>query len=205
MSDFAIIGKGEHASVDDLLNAFHEAAALGDLNLYFGCFADEKSRFLGTDVNENWTASEFMTFAGPHFKGDGTPAWIYAPKPDKERILDYMMNGTLCTFDEHLTSESFGATSRGSGTAVKNEQGKWHLVHYYLSFPIPNDLAHAFCGSIAKWEGAKVASVEKALAQELAENEAARAADALILELESDSAGKPDQKQGKKVKKGKGK
>jgi len=137
--------------VEGLLDAFATAAAIGDLRGYFGCFQDgDTSRFLGTDVNENWTATEFLEFARPHFKNDGTPAWIYVPLAGKRKV-DYI-GDTFACFDEHLSSESFKATSRGSGSCVRNPSGHWHLVQYYLSFPIPNDLAKGFCESIARWE-----------------------------------------------------
>jgi hypothetical protein len=178
MADFSIIGSGQHSTVEDLLDCFNDAAARGDLNAYFGCFKDLNSRFLGTDVNENWTAAEFLEFARPHF--DGTPAWIYTPISGK-RIIDYMVNDTWATFDEHLTSESFKATSRGSGSAIKDSiTGYWYLVHYYLSFPIPNDLSKSFCENIAKYE--KTGDIKKA------EDEAIAATEALLLEMESSSS-----------------
>ena len=152
MSSFDIIGTSQHSTIDALLNAFHQAAAIGDLAAFFSCFeCAEKSRFLGTDVNENWTAGEFMEFARPHFKNDGTPAWIYIPIKGK-RVVDHFYDNEIATFDEHLISESFKATSRGSGSCVRNKEGHWHFIQYYLSFPIPNVFAKVFCSSIAKWE-----------------------------------------------------
>ncbi len=154
MSEFDLIGKARHSSVEQLLDSFNDAAARGDLEAYFGCFLDaSRSRFLGTDVKENWTAGEFLSFARPHF--NGKPAWIYIPLEGK-RTIDYFSDGSLATFEEHLTSVSFKATSRGSGTCVRNEEGNWHIIHYYLSFPIPNELAKSFCASIAKWETAQL-------------------------------------------------
>jgi len=168
MSALGIIGSAQHSSVEGLLDAFAAAAATGDLRAYFGCFHDAAtSRFLGTDVNENWTASEFLEFARPHFKSDGTPAWVYVPLEGKRKV-DYIGDSLAC-FDEHLSSESFKATSRGSGSCVRNASGHWLLVQYYLSFPIPNDLAKGFCESIARWErGAADAQQAQLAAKKLA-------------------------------------
>lgn len=149
MGDYSCIGISKHRSVDELLDAFSRAASCGDLNAYFGCFYNENSRFLGTDINENWTCKEFLDFARPHFKNNGTPAWIYLPLIGKRKI-DYIDKSFAC-FDEHLSSESFKATSRGSGTCIQKD-GHWFIVQYYLSFPIPNQLAKGFCDSIARWE-----------------------------------------------------
>lgn len=66
----SILETAKFTDVSSLLDAFSAAAACGDLEAYFGCFATS-GRFLGTDVNENWTAAEFMAFAKPHFKSDG--------------------------------------------------------------------------------------------------------------------------------------
>jgi len=54
-----------------------------------------------------------------------------------------------------------------------------YLTQYYLSFPIPNDLAKSFCETIAYWEKGTV-SVEDA------EKRAQQAADALLAELGAD-------------------
>jgi hypothetical protein len=157
MSAFtSIIRSAAHNSVEGLLDAFSRAAATGNLQEYFGCFYDDRSRFLGTDASENWTAAAFFEYAAPHFKGDGTPAWKYDPIPGSRKIDIYPSAEAplFATFDELLSSVSFGATSRGSGTACYSS-GHWYICSYHLTFPIPNDLAKDITKAISKYETKK--------------------------------------------------
>ena len=88
------------------------------LKEYFGCF-DRSGIFLGTDASEYWTAEQFFNFSYPHFIGKKS-AWVYTPIPNTRKII-YIPNGdspNFATFDELLTSDSFGATARGSGCLV---------------------------------------------------------------------------------------
>ncbi len=72
------------------------------------------------------------------------------------RIIDVFPNQespVFATFEEHLTSESFHTTARGTGTLVWDiASSKWLIAHYYLSFPIPNDLAKDMCQKIGNYE-----------------------------------------------------
>lgn len=147
-----ITGKGDHTSVESLLGAFHEASRVSDKSGYFACFNSPESRFLGTDAQENWTVREFYDFAGPYFdkaKAEGKAAWEYTPIIGSRKV-DIL--GNIAYFDEIMTSVSFRATTRGNGVAIRNEEGRWSLLQYHLSFPIPNPLAHSFCAVIADWE-----------------------------------------------------
>ena len=150
-------------TAEDLLDEFSTAAALGNLQRYFGCYFDEESRFLGTDANENWKVGEFFEFAKPHF--DGTPAWIYRPISGKRKISVYE-DRHFATFDELLESESFLCTARGTGTLIKHE-GCWFIGTYYLSFPIPNPLATQTCKIIHKYETREASSEAEKHAEEL--------------------------------------
>lgn len=153
MSDFTtIIASSRHCTVEELLDAFSHAAATGNLREYFGCFYDERSRFLGTDASENWTAYEFFQYALPHFRGDGTPAWKYDPIPGTRKVDIFPSTEvpSFAIFDELLSSK-FGATSRGSGTAC-HSSGHWFICSYHLSFPVPNDIAKDITKSIHKFE-----------------------------------------------------
>ena len=59
----------------------------------------------------------------------------------------------FATFDELLDVKSFGATARGTGTAIFDVTSKfWFLVSYHLSFPTPNELAHEICKKISIFE-----------------------------------------------------
>lgn len=135
-----------------LLDNFHRYAANGDFENYFACF-HPSGRFLGTDKTENWTVSEFMSFSRPHFTL-GTSAWTFTPLPESRKCDVFPGRDgrvTFATFDEHLQSESFGTTARGTGSVIWDGEG-WLLAHYHLSFPIPNDLAHDMCKKIGNFE-----------------------------------------------------
>jgi hypothetical protein len=180
MSDFnSIIGSSRHCTVEELLDAFSHASATGNLREYFGCFYDERSRFLGTDASENWTAYDFFEYALPHFRGDGTPAWKYdlIPGTRKVDIFPSAAAPSFAIFDELLTGKF--STSRGSGTACYSS-GHWFICAYHLTFPVPNDIAKDITKSIHKFEqemsmrSAAVASdrhAEELLAQLQAEEE----------------------------------
>jgi hypothetical protein len=150
------VGKGAYSSVESLLDAFHNSATTADLDVYFGCFLEAESRFLGTDANENWTTKEFLEFAGPYFtkaKKAGKEAWTYILKQGTRKINIITVGGSeIAYFDELLSSESFKATTRGNGVAVRSTDGLWFLSQYHLSFPIPNPLAKNFCEVIAIFE-----------------------------------------------------
>ena len=161
-----IIATAKHASIDALLDAFNFSASVGDLVGYFSCFASVNSRFLGTDKAENWSATEFFQYAGHHF--NGTSAWIYRPIPGK-RVYDIFPSTdrpVFATFDEWLESESFGATSRGTGT-LHFIGGYWYIAAYHLSFPIPNEIAKVMTATIDKYEKGNAVKEADAMAAQL--------------------------------------
>ena len=137
-----------------LLDNFHKYASVGDFDNYFACF-HPNGRFLGTDKTENWLVPDFMSFSRPHFNL-GTSAWTFIPLPGT-RKCDVFPGGDLgvvfATFDEHLESESFHTTARGTGSVMwDTSSGRWLITQYHLSFPIPNDLAHDMCKKIGNFE-----------------------------------------------------
>ena len=136
------------SDINSLLDEFNNAAANASLTRYFGCFATKGSRFLGTDKSENWTVEEFWGYTAPHFRtGKG---WTYIPIPGSRKIDIYP---TFAVFDELVTSDSFKATGRGTGTCEYDSINNcWYIVTYHLSFPIPNPLATALCKTIAEYE-----------------------------------------------------
>jgi hypothetical protein len=152
-SSGSIISQSNFSNVEDLLDSFHQAAATSNLNAYFGCF-HSSGRFLGTDASENWTVAEFLEFCRPYFTRSSS-AWVFKPITNT-RKLTYVpdeSNPSVCTFDELLESESFLATSRGSGAVVFDPVKKnWLIFSYHLSFPIPNELAKDMCLKIHKFE-----------------------------------------------------
>ena len=138
-----IIGSAKHENIDSLLDSFHNAAKTGNLVEYFGCFHNEESKFIGTDSKENWSCMEFYEETKQLFNRPGHPAWVFTPQKDKRQYKIYTSSDNkplFATFDELLDSESFGATSRGTGTLIFSIK-YWYIASYHLSFPIPDDIA----------------------------------------------------------------
>lgn len=115
--------------IRSVLDAFHEAAAAGDWQRYFGLMSSD-AVFIGTDAGERWPRDEFQRYAS------GRSGWTYYPR---ERHVDLSPDGNTAWFDEILDSVSYG-TSRGTGVLVKSGDG-WKIAQYHLTFPIPNALA----------------------------------------------------------------
>jgi len=132
------------AAIGAALDDFHDAAATGAFDRYFGHWHDE-GIFLGTDVTERWTVAEFKAFAEPYFAdGEG---WVYTPR-SREVVIDEARG--VAWFDEVLDSRNYG-TSRGSGTLLL-EDGRWLVAQYHLTFPVPNDIAEEITDRIKAWE-----------------------------------------------------
>ena len=115
------------------LDTFHRAAATGDEDTYFRILALD-GVFLGTDATERWEAPAFRAFAEPYFQRDS--AWTYVPF---QRHVDVSRDGKWAWFDELLRNETLGVC-RGSGV-LRRAGGRWEVVQYNLSMPIPNDIA----------------------------------------------------------------
>jgi ketosteroid isomerase-like protein len=121
------------ASIDRVLDDWHQAAADADERRYFGHAAPEFV-FLGTDATERWDLAAFRAFAHPYFaKGK---AWTFVPR---QRNVIVAPRGDVAWFDEKLDSASYGEC-RGSGV-VRKVGGAWKIAHYNLTIPIPNALA----------------------------------------------------------------
>jgi len=136
----------EEKAIEEVLNAFHEAAAKANLEAYFSHFAPD-GVFIGTDADERWSVPAFKAYVAPHFaKGKG---WTY--KARERHISFHAGKGAVFAwFDELLDSASYG-TARGSGVLLK--VGKdWKIAQYNLSFPIPNDLAKGMTETIKAFE-----------------------------------------------------
>ncbi len=119
-------------SVAAVLDDWHAAAAAADEERYFGHFASD-GVFLGTDDSERWTVAAFRVYAHARFAvGQG---WTYVPR---DRNVGFSTDGRVAWFDEKLDNESYGRV-RGTGVLRHTDDG-WKLVHYSLSFPIPNDV-----------------------------------------------------------------
>ncbi len=122
----------QQLEIEAVLDDFHLAASEADSERYFGHLAEE-SVFLGTDITERWTKSEFQGYAEPHFSaGRG---WTYVPQM---RYVYVGAGDKAAWFDEILLNEKYGEV-RGSGALVL-ENDTWRIVQYHLTVPVPNDL-----------------------------------------------------------------
>jgi ketosteroid isomerase-like protein len=130
----------ETAAVSTVLDAFHTAAARADEEAYFALLAPN-AVFLGTDATERWDKAAFRAFSHPYFsQGKG---WTFTPR---DRHVDLSRDGQLAWFDELLDSANYGEC-RGTGVLEKVD-GKWMIVQYHLTIPMPNDLAKEFVARI---------------------------------------------------------
>ncbi len=125
-------------TIAQVLDDWHQAASAADGARYFGHMAED-AVYLGTDASERWTLPAFRAFCEPYFsKGVG---WTYEPR---ERHVS--VAGGLAWFDERLWNEKYGECR---GTGVLRADGRdWKIVHYSLTFPIPNELASDVVGLI---------------------------------------------------------
>lgn len=121
------------AEVASTLDAFHAAAARADEAAYFDLIAPG-GVFLGTDASERWEKEAFRAFARPYFsQGKG---WTFVPR---DRHVALTGGGTIAWFDERLDSASYGEC-RGTGVLERTD-GRWRILQYHLTIPVPNDLA----------------------------------------------------------------
>lgn len=123
---------GVAGQVHQVLDSFHDAAAVADEDRYFAILPDD-SVFLGTDATERWTGKQFRSFAMRYFKLPS--AWTYVPL---ERHVTLSADGKLAWFDEALDNAGYGEC-RGSGVLQKRDGG-WVVLQYNLTVPVPNDL-----------------------------------------------------------------
>ena len=123
----------DRKQIDRVIDDWHDAAAKADFRRYFGHMA-AGSVFLGTDAGERWKKAEFATYAKPHF--DKGKAWTMIPS---HRFVSFAPDGTTAWFDEKLRHTKYGEV-RGSGV-VRRIDGTWRIVHYVLSFPVPNGVS----------------------------------------------------------------
>lgn len=124
------------ATIGAFLDAWHNAAATANEDLYFGSMT-EQGVFIGTDKTERWTRQEFIdAFKEKYFVGK-EEAWTYIPQ---SRNIVLGAGGKLAWFDEKLTHKS-GFHVRGSGVVQRQADGSWKIPHYVMSFPVPNEVA----------------------------------------------------------------
>lgn len=133
------------AEIAQALDDFHDAASKSDFDRYFSRWTD-RSVFLGTDATERWVGEEFRAFARPYFEqGKG---WTYVSRDRRVSL-----GPDIAFFDELLQNEKLG-TCRGSGVLRKVE-GRWWIMQYNLSIPIPNALAEGVAARIRQHEAVR--------------------------------------------------
>ena len=123
----------QREQIDWILTDFHDAAAKGDFDRYFGHFTDD-AIFFGTDPAERWTVDEFKGYAREPF-ADGH-GWTYHMR---ERNIFLSPGNDAAWFDEIVESEHYGMC-RGTGALIKVADD-WKLTQYNLVIPVPNDFA----------------------------------------------------------------
>ncbi len=120
----------EHEQINQLLDAWHLAAANADFEAYFDKMTDE-GVFIGTDATENWQNEAFKAFSKPYF--DRGKAWSFTAV---ERNIYVNEEANFAWFDELLDTQM--KLCRGSGV-LKKENGQWRIAHYVLSIAVPNE------------------------------------------------------------------
>jgi hypothetical protein len=139
-----------HGMVTVLLSMWHDAAARGDFDGYFSKMTPD-GVFLGTDRTERWTREAFEAFARPYF--DGVEAWTYEAV-ERHVIVGPGADPSVAWFDEVLWNAKYGHC-RGSGVAVRGEDGQWRIAHYTLSLLVPNEKAPGVVRLIGEVEDAR--------------------------------------------------
>jgi ketosteroid isomerase-like protein len=121
--------ESERAAIDEVVEAWHAAAASSDLDRYVSLMTED-AIFLGTDATERWTVAELRTYAEqPFAEGRG---WVMRPVR-----RDVLVRGDVAWFDEDLETVNLGP-ARGSGALVRTASG-WRIAHYVLSLTVPNE------------------------------------------------------------------
>ena len=117
------------------IDNWHNAASKSNFDDYFNFIANG-GIFIGTDISERWTKTEFENFSQPYFeKGK---AWSFSAK---ERTIRLNKIKTIAWFDEVL--DTWMGDCRSTGVlSINNDE--WQLEHYQLSVTIDNDLMPQF-------------------------------------------------------------
>ncbi len=124
------------SAVHRLVDRWHAAAAEVRAEDYLAALAPD-AVFLGTDPGERWDKAGFAEYVRHYFEGQGR-GWKYVPS---QRTVQLAPDGRTAWFDERLENAGYGIL-RGTGVARLDAPG-WRLVHYSMTFAIPNDQARA--------------------------------------------------------------
>lgn len=125
----------EKLTIDQLINKWHQSAAVADEDVFFGFFAPD-GIYIGTDKSEYWTPQELKEWSKKFFDRDS--AWDFKPL---NRHIYFSHDGSVAWFDEHL--DTWMGTCKGSGVLEKIND-EWMLKHYDLSIAVPNEKVQDF-------------------------------------------------------------
>ncbi|GAA5024354.1 hypothetical protein GCM10011506_07930 [Marivirga lumbricoides] len=133
--------QNETENVNNLLNAWHKAAATADEDFFFGTMAED-GIYLGTDKTEKWTRDEMREWAKEYFERES--AWSFEAT---SRDVYFSADGKTAWFNEKLNT--WMGICKGTGVLVK-QKGKWKIALYDLSVTIDNDKIQEFVKLIEK-------------------------------------------------------
>lgn len=122
-------------ALDQLMNAWHKAAAVGDEDVFFGSMGSD-AIYIGTDATERWPKKEFEAWSKKYFEKES--AWDFKPI---ERVFYFSKNKEVAWFNETLNT--WMGVCRGSGVLEKID-GVWKLQHYHLAITVPNEKVDGF-------------------------------------------------------------
>ncbi len=136
------------AEAERVLDDWHLSAARGDRKRYLGHMAPD-AVFMGTDASERWDVAKVTSYVDEHFTpGEG---WTYYPF---ERYVNLSSSKGMAWFDEKLNSPGYGAL-RGTGV-LRREGTTWKIVHYSMTFLVPNDIGGEVADMIRAWKAEPV-------------------------------------------------
>jgi len=117
--------------INNLLDDFHHAAAVGDKTRYLNYFAQD-GVFMGTDDSERWPLKQFSAYVDKRFvAGKG---WEYH---SEKRHISFSEDRNTAWFDEIMVSEQWGRF-RGTGVVIR-QQAEWKVAVYSLTLLVPNE------------------------------------------------------------------
>ncbi|HYD90904.1 MAG TPA: nuclear transport factor 2 family protein, partial [Flavobacterium sp.] len=120
----------EKLIIDSLMNSWHQAAARGDEEAFFGAMTED-GVYIGTDATERWTRDELKSWSARFFERD--TAWSFIPVSRNIHIGD---DGKTAWLDELL--DTWMGTCR-STAILTHEEGRWAIKYYHLSIAVPNE------------------------------------------------------------------
>ncbi len=125
----------EEENIEQLLAAWHNAAAVADENTFFGTMTKD-AIYIGTDASERWLRDELKAWSEKAFQKES--AWAFKTI---ERQIHISEKNNMGWWNETLDTAM--GLCRGSGVLEKTAQG-WKIKQYHLSVTVPNDKLDAF-------------------------------------------------------------